>query len=351
MSDVERADSDFAKFRATKRSPLKLSEEALVKKGPLDGGGELPLLMEPSGDDVNLPSWVKNNLPLVNAELAKHGAIMFRGFNMDSASKLEQLINSVSGGPLEYTERSSPRSQVSGNVYTSTDYPPDKSIFPHNEQSYNLNFIMKIFFCCVQRSEQGGETPVVDCRRVFKRIDPKIRERFAEKKYMYVRNFREHFGLSWQTAFQTTDRARVEAYCRENEIEFEWMGDDRLRTRQVREPVAVHPRTGEPVWFNHLTFFHVSTLEPEVRDMLLSQFEADEMPNNTFYGDGSAIEPSVLEELRGAYLSEKVVFPWQEGDAMMLDNILTAHAREPFVGARQVIVGMAEPFSWKDISV
>ncbi len=351
MSNVERADSDFAKFRTGKRKPLKLSEEALVKKSSLDTVGELPLLMEPAGDDVNLASWVKNNLPLVDAELAQHGAIMFRGFNIDSASKLEQLIKSISGEPLAYIERSSPRSQVSGNVYTSTDYPPDKSIFPHNEQSYNLNFIMKIFFCCVQRAEQGGETPVIDCRKIFNRIAPKIRERFMKKKYMYVRNFRENFGLPWQTAFQTNDRARVAAYCLENEIEFEWMDDNRLRTRQVREPVAHHPRTGVPVWFNHLTFFHVSTLESEVRDMLLSQFEDDELPNNTFYGDGSPIEPSVLDELRGAYLSEKVIFPWQEGDIMMLDNMLTAHGREPFVGARQIIVGMAEPFNWKNISV
>jgi alpha-ketoglutarate-dependent taurine dioxygenase len=350
MSDAGRADSDFAKFRTTKRQPLKLSEEALVKKSRPDASGDLPLVMEPAGDEVNLASWVQNNRPAVEAELAKHGAIMFRGFHVNSPSKLGELIKSISGEPLEYTERSSPRHEVSGHVYTSTDYPPDKSIFPHNEQSYNLHFIMKIFFCCLRRAEQGGETPVVNCRKVFGRIDPKIRERFMEKKYMYVRNFRENFGLSWQTAFQTTDRAQVADYCRENEIEFEWVGD-RLRTRQVREPVARHPRTGEAVWFNHLTFFHVSTLEPEVRDLLLSQFEADEMPNNTFYGDGSPIEPSVLDELRGAYLSEKVIFPWQEGDVMMLDNMLTAHGREPFVGERQVIVGMGEPFSWKNISV
>jgi alpha-ketoglutarate-dependent taurine dioxygenase len=351
MSDKDQADLGLANFKTVKRTPIKLSEKALVRKRPLISGSHLPLLMEPNADDVNLALWVKNNSSSVEAELAKHGAILFRGFNINSAAKLEQLIRVISGDPLEYTERSSPRSKVSGNVYTSTDYPPDKSIFPHNEQSYNLSFILKIFFCCVQGAEQGGETPIIDCRNVFKRIDPKIRDRFIEKKYMYVRNFREKFGLSWQTAFQTTDRAAVEAYCLANEIEFEWMKDDRLRTRQVRQPVARHPRTGDLVWFNHLTFFHVSTLEPMVRDWMLSQFEEEDLPNNTYYGDGSPIEASVLDELRAAYLDEKVVFPWQEGDALMLDNILTAHAREPFVGARKVIVGMVEPFSWKNIVV
>lgn len=38
----------------------------------------------------------------------------------------------------------------------------------------------------------------------------------------------------------------------------------------------------------------------------------------------------------------KVVFPWQTGDVLMLDNMLTAHAREPFQGPRKVVVAMAE---------
>lgn len=351
MSDQKSADSSLPKFNATRRTPLKLSSEALVIKSPLVSGCNLPLLMEPNGIDISLVSWVRDNSEFIGAELAKHGAILFRGFGIDSAAKLEQLIRAISGEPLEYTERSSPRSQVYGNVYTSTDYPPDQSIFPHNEQSYNLNFILKIFFCCLQRAEQGGETPIVDCRKVFNRIDPKIRRRFVEKKYRYVRNFRENLGLSWQTAFRTTDRTAVENYCLRNEIGFEWVGADSLKTWQVRQPVGKHPRTGELVWFNHLTFFHVSTLEPAVGNWMSSQFEEGDLPNNTYYGDGSPIEPSVLDELRAIYLSEKVVFSWQEGDVMLVDNMLTAHGRESFVGPRKVIVGMAEPFSWENISI
>lgn len=350
MSNVEQAESGFTKFKGMRRKPLKLTQEGLVSRGQLEGCGPLPLVLEATGGDVGLSGWAESNLGMIQDELSKHGAILFRGFGVNTAEKLEQFIQTVSGDPLSYSERSSPRSQVSGNVYTSTDYPPDKSIFPHNEQSYNLNFILRIFFCCVTPAERGGETPLADCRNVYKSLDPAVRERFAERKYMYVRNFRGHVGLSWQTAFQTTDRSRVEAYCRANEIEYEWRGADWLKTRQVRPAVARHPRTGEMVWFNHMTFFHVSTLEPAVRDSMLSVFEEGDLPNNTYYGDGSPIEASVLEELRGAYLAEKRMFPWREGDVMMVDNMLVAHAREPFAGARKVIVGMAEPFSWKNIT-
>jgi hypothetical protein len=37
--------------------------------------------------------------------------------------------------------------------------------------------------------------------------------------------------------------------------------------------------------------------------------------------------------------------PWQEGDIMMLDNMLVAHGREPYAPPRQIVVGMAEPWS------
>ena len=69
------------------------------------------------------------------------------------------------------------------------------------------------------------------------------------------------------------------------------------------------------------------------------------MPRNAYYGDGSEIEKSVLDEIRELYQQEAVIFPWQEGDVLMLDNMLTAHGRMPFSGLRKVVVGMAEPFS------
>lgn len=103
------------------------------------------------------------------------------------------------------------------------------------------------------------------------------------------------------------------------------------------------------VWFNHAVFFHVSTLKPTIRKALLAEFSEEELPHNTYYGDGSPIEPDVLDEIRTAYQQEAVIFPWQVGDILMLDNMLTAHGRQPFLGRRKVVVGMAEPFSSKNL--
>jgi alpha-ketoglutarate-dependent taurine dioxygenase len=336
-------------FKPPARKTVKVSQEALVTTSLLEGGAPFPLVIQPNAEHVNLLTWAQTNQEFIDSHLLRYGGLLFRSFGLDSEAHLEQFILGTSTGALEYTERSSPRSQVRGNIYTSTDHPASQSIFLHNEQSYNRTFPLKIFFFCMLPAQQGGETPLCDTRKVFQRIDPAVRACFIAKNYMYVRNFGDGFGLSWQAAFQTTDKAAVATYCRKNDIMFEWKGDNRLRTRQVRRAVAQHPRTGEFVWFNHITFFHVALLEPKLRDKLLSEFKEEDLPNNTYYGDGSPIESEILDQLRQIYQHETIAFPWQQGDLLMLDNMLAAHGRAPFVGPRNVVVGMADPYSWDDM--
>lgn len=346
MSNVK---SSFSKFRERPRASVRVSDRDLVKTGTLAPDQSLPLLVEPAMDGVNLIDWASGQREVVEEHLSRHGGVLFRGFGIDSPEKLERLIGALSTSPLRYTERSSPRSQVAGNIYTSTDYPPERSIFLHNEQSYNLAFPLRITFCCLVPAERGGATPIADSRRVLAGIDPDVRARFEREGYRYVRNFGDGFGLSWQEAFQTSDPAEVESYCRNHAIEWEWKEDGkRLRTRQLRRTVAVHPRNRQRSWFNHLTFFHVSSLEPDVQASLRAEFQEEDLPNNTYYADGSSIDPDVMEHLREVYDRETVRFPWVRGDVLMLDNMLVAHGREPFTGERRVVTGMSDSVSWDE---
>src|SRR5690606_1965391 len=137
-------------------------------------------------------------------------------------------------------------------------------------------------------------------------------------------------GLTWREAFQTDERAAVERHCRDNRIDWEWLDEERLRTRQVRPAIRVHPRTGDRVWFNHAVFFHISSLEPATRDAITAGLAPEDYPFDTFYGDGGPFEQDVLDELRAAYAAETTLFDWQTHDILLIDNMLVAHGREPF---------------------
>ncbi|HEX8559630.1 MAG TPA: TauD/TfdA family dioxygenase, partial [Pyrinomonadaceae bacterium] len=280
----------------------------------------------------------------VESWLLEHGAILFRGFGVSSASEFESFARAVSDELIAYGERSSPRTQVSSGVYSSTDHPADQHIRLHNEQSYTLNWPMKIMFFCEQPAQYMGRTPIADSRKVYGRLSPRLVESFAARQVMYVRNYGDGLGLPWQEVFQTASRSVVEEHCREAGIEVEWKSGDRLRTRQVRPAVRRHPATGAPLWFNHAFFFHVSSLDPAVRDSMLAVVGEEDLPFNTFYGDGSPFEEEVLGEIGAAYGAETVSFPWERGDILLLDNMLTSHGREPFVGPRKILAAMADPF-------
>ncbi|MEO8338099.1 MAG: TauD/TfdA family dioxygenase [Nitrospirota bacterium] len=325
--------------------PLQSGEEIdaklLFSTESLSPGVRLPLLMT-AREARGLSEYSAAARRGADKHLSIHGGVLFRGLPVASPLDFEAFVSVFTPSMISYEFGSTPRSQVHHQVYTSTEYPPHQSIPLHNEQAYTTEWPMKIWFYCGQVAEEGGYTPIADSREVFARIPTRIRERFIRKQVMYVRNFGNGLDVPWQKVFNTVDRAAVELYCRKNRILFEWKPDGELRTRQIAQAVATHPRTQDQVWFNQAHLFHVSNLEPAVREALLSAVNEEDLPRHAYYGDGSAIETDILDEIRDVYRCLAVQFSWQKGDVLMLDNMLAAHGRTPFKGRRQILVAMAE---------
>ncbi|MEP6741004.1 MAG: TauD/TfdA family dioxygenase [bacterium] len=314
-----------------------------VNLGFLRPNSPLPLVLRPAARGINLIEWAKSNIAFIDSTLLKHGAILFRGFDLAGVADFEQLIEVVSGPLLNYSYRSTPRSVVSGRIYSSTEYPAHQSIPLHNENSYSRSWPMKLWFFSMQVAEQGGATPIADSRKIFKAIPHEICDSFVRKGLMYVRNYGIGLDLPWQEVFQTSSKAVVEDFCRRSDMECQWLADDQLRTRQVCQVVERHPRTGEMVWFNQAHLFHVSRLPLEVREWLLLSLGEQNLPRNVYFADGSSIDAEMIDEIARVCDKHSVIFPWHEGDALLLDNMLTAHGRKSFVGERKVVVGMADP--------
>lgn len=329
--------------RAVSSAPRGWVDEELAPEG-------LPLIVEPAVDGLDPRVWAQDNREWIDTRLRRHGALLFRGFDLPDVAAFEAFVDAASERRMDYADRTSPRSHVQGRIYTSTDHPADQPILLHNENSYSYAWPKKIFFYCVTPAERGGATPVADCRRVAELLGTEIVDGFRRRGVMYVRNFGEGMGLPWSEVFQTEDRAEVEEFCRRNRIRVEWKDGDRLRTRQVRPAVIDHPDGGETLWFNQVLLFHPAGLEEEMRRELLAAFAAPEdLPNWACYGDGEAIEPEVLERIAAAYEEATVSRPWGRRELLLCDNMRVAHGREPYAGERKVVVGMAEPCTLDDV--
>jgi alpha-ketoglutarate-dependent taurine dioxygenase len=304
--------------------------------------GELPVLMV--GEPRCKPEdWAGANTAFVDAALRERGALLIRGLNIASSKQFARALTTLFGEPLlDYVYRSTPRVGLKDNIYTATEYPRDQVIPQHNENAYANRWPMRIAFWCMLPSPVGGETPIADSRIIYENIPLDIRSEFERKGVRYVRNY-SNVDLPWTEVFQTTSRAEVERYCRDNDLDYEWYGEDCLRTSQVNDAVQIHPITGERLWFNQAHLFHEASLPNGVREGLLASLGRERLPRTALFGDGSPISGDVIDTIAEIYESRKLKFTWEQGDLLLLDNMLYTHGRMPFDGDRKVLVGMARP--------
>jgi alpha-ketoglutarate-dependent taurine dioxygenase len=337
----------MGKIAGIKAATVRMEGSQLVRIGQLSPGQDLPLLVEAAAKSADLREWRSANAALIDEALRTRGGVLFRGFTVAGPDEFARFVQDISPELLEYKERSTPRTEVGGRIYTSTEYPADQEIALHNEFSYSYTWPMRIAFYCESAPSEGGETPIADSRRVLALLDHAVRDRFVDRQVMYVRNYGTGIDLSWQEAFQTVSRSAVEEYCRRSGIECEWGSGDQLRTRQVRPSTAIHPVTGEMVWFNQAHLFHPSNLGAAAASTMRSLFAAGELPRNACFGDGTAFSDADLATVRGAIRAASVSYPWQKGDILLLDNMLVAHGRRPFRGPRRILTAMAQPYASK----
>jgi alpha-ketoglutarate-dependent taurine dioxygenase len=228
----------------------------------------------------------------------------------------------------------------------------------------------RLFFACRTAPQgPGGETPLADFRKVYRDLDPAVRERFVQRGVKNIRSYCGPLGGSrfdlwklkrWDEMFQTTDPSAVEKSCRENGLDFHWKPGGRLTLTNAQPAVVPHPKTGEPVWFNHSQVFHLSSAPDEYRRVVqrqggvhlaaLKRFAqavvflkkratpVEDQAMHCTYGDGSPIPDQDMDRVRDAIWKNMVFFRWRAGDVLLIDNFAVAHGRMPYQGPRVIEV-------------
>ncbi len=333
-------------LRGMRRKAVQTTE--LVQTGFLPGNeGRLPLLVTPAVDNVDLAAWCASNSGQVENYLDRYGAILFRGFPLADAPEFEAVASTIAGELFgDYGDL--PPEETGQRIYHSTPYPHDKMILFHNESSHFSSWPTRQFFFCVLPSAERGESPLLDCREVYEKLDREIVEAFEQKGLKYVRNFSEGVDVPWQEFFHTDEKSVVEETCARAGMTCEWT-ELGLRVSQLAKGVRTHPRTGERIFFNQVQLHHIACLDEETRTALRQLFDDEDLPRNVYYGDGTPIPDEVIDRIGEVYEELCVEEPWQKGDLIALDNMLVAHARRPFAGERKIVVAMGKMVSAEEL--
>ncbi|MDB6143562.1 MAG: hypothetical protein JWP80_2606, partial [Pseudomonas sp.] len=314
-----------------------------IESRPLRAGSKFPLLVQVRERELAPAVWAQANQHRVEAWLREHGGILFRGFDLPTPAAFETFCQALC--PQLYGDYGDlPKKEGGNNIYTSTPYPKDRMIMFHNESAHQHRWPRRQWFYCEIPASEGGATPIVDSREVYQALPAWLQAKLRSQQLMYVRNFTPDIDVSWQHFFRTEERAVAEQICRDGNIEFEWRGANGLHTRQICPAVILHPLTGDESFFNQVQLYHPAFLDADIREQFLQGGE-QALPRQVFYGDGSPLEPEAIEAINAAYEHCAVRFDWQQGDVVMLDNMLAAHARDPFDGERKIVVAMGEIYA------
>jgi alpha-ketoglutarate-dependent taurine dioxygenase len=307
-----------------------------------------PVLHAEVRDDP--PSWVAEHESALRAAVAEHGAVRVRGLGLTDHAQVAAVFRRLSGSLMAEQEAFAPRRDLGGGVYSSTAWPPNQQMCMHHELSYRLEFPGLLLFACLQAPTSGGATSVASATAVLEALPRDLVQRFEREGWLLTRNYNDEIGASVEQAFGTEDRGAVEAYCRSNGIEHAWQPDGGLRTWQRRSAVVTHPVSGRRCWFNQIAFLNEWTIAPEIREYLVDEYGSDGLPFNTSFGNGDPIGEDVVQLLNEVYEAHTRREPWGDGDLLLVDNIASAHSREPFTGPREVLVGLADPVRLADCS-
>jgi alpha-ketoglutarate-dependent taurine dioxygenase len=294
--------------------------------------------------------WAAEHQDTLRAVAAEHGCVLVRGLGLRDAAEIYAVFRGLATSLMTEKEAFAQRQAYSDGLYSSSKWPPNQPMCMHHELSYALEFPGLMLFACLIAAAQGGATAVADAPTVLRALPAELVTRFEREGWLLIRNYNHDIGASVAAAFGTDDRSSVESYCRANAIEFEWQRDGGLRTRQRRSAVIRHPGTGQRCWFNQVAFLNEHALDPEVRGYLVDAYGADGLPFNTRFGHGDPIGQDVVQLLNEIYAANTMRQPWQAGDLMLVDNVRTAHSREPYSGPREVLVGMTDAVRLADCS-
>ncbi|XP_078598381.1 dapdiamide synthesis protein DdaC-like [Branchiostoma floridae x Branchiostoma japonicum] len=274
------------------------------------------------------------------------GAVLFRGLPLHTATDFSRFVSNAGLSLMTYEGGAAMRTNVTDHVDTASIEHPAISMETHNEMSYTQPYPEKILFYCQEPAMpgHGGESVMADVREILRKLDPSVVDKFRSLGVRYHRHLPEsseafHGFNSWKDTFRTDSRDDVEKYMTSRGMTWRWAEDWALSWWCNRPAMTLYK--GEWLWFNQANVLNADYIASHPEYNSSHSTPAHLSPFHTYYGDGSDIEPEVLQHIRDVTWQAAVGFQLQRRDVLVLNNMYIQHGRLGFTGNRRLLVSLA----------
>lgn len=314
-----------------------------------------------------LIQWIALNKPSIQEKINSHGGVIFKGFNIQTAGEFETVAKAIDPN----LSNLNPFDAIACSWLTEYTYEVaspliKKSLYPlsfHNEDSFLPNVPTTIMFCALEPAAKGGETLLVDSRKVYKAIPDQVKQKFLGKyikstlvlpEKVFLINSRVSKNKKMIEEAAVLYGAETIKRLPNNLLQFEFL-----------TPSAIEHHTF-PVWFNVLhqtslvnqcintwwaynrlkhgvlnklkSLFLISTLLIKgCKSFLLKLLSTTQNMHSYELANNEKISLRELVQINIAYWNNAVAIPVQKGDFLWLDNRLVAHGRMPYKGKRVLL--------------
>lgn len=246
-----------------------------------------------------------------------HGAILFRGFELDLAS-LNSFTSKFCSGFLS--------NDSGGREFVSRDYRTQtvnlgREAFPlHSELSIAPTKPDIAWFMCVNAPHGGGETLICDGIPVVPALQPEVRASLDRRSLLYTKWIPAPDLEQWFGTPEPNDELLAEA-SRRGPWLFAREGNAYRRSH-------IAPALHKPMFSDRLAFGNF---------LLFARF-GQNIRNFPTFDDGSEVPDAVCLDVKRVTDALTVAHQWQRNDLLMLDNTRFMHGRNAIENPAQRII-------------
>ena len=348
---------------------------------------QTPLVLEPlrSANKAFLEEFLQHHSTQIKMDLARHGAVLLRGFGVESASDFERVTLSIRGmsGIDELLLSEPGRSVVPGSRYVfytntlvKTGGTLNLATF-HTENYYIPEVPQYVAFFCELPGKLGGETGLLNDVKLYAGLPDDLKVKLEERACLTA-----FFPLDDMVTRYGVSADLIGKFCKDLDLSvIEFEGERHISI--FKPSVIEHPLTHE-----RALQIHFGALPPELNKPMARAFLPDYTGTRwllhrlswkyPWFGSGSTHHVQQLCRLaakkgqgscprmpdahtpeartvKSLFTQEEVEilascirrsyssFPWRRGDILIVDNLKTAHSGMAGLGKRELKVMMCNP--------